>query len=527
MTLEELIGQRLVFGIPGTHITPEIVRHFKETHCGGLILYRINFEYPDQLRQLISDLENALQRRLLVTADMEGGRVIMFREGITVFPSNQALGQTGNTQYARAQGEQEGRELRRLGIDVNFAPVLDVLTEDYSPNIGIRAYGKDPELVAKMGAARLAAMQVEGLSACAKHFPGLGPATLDPHLQLPTILMSWPELEKVHLTPFYRAMRTAVHSMMTSHPLYPNLDPTPKTPATFSRKIVREFLRQKTGYKGVIFSDDLEMGAITALCPIGEAAVRATEAGHDVVLACHDMNAQRAVYEALLEAYKSKRLLQKELEESVQRVENLKAKRTTRFAEQPGTPARAQREQTVALELVKELCEKSVTVLQDGPSPRADASTAVIFPRLSDLDSRIMIEKELLDEAAFWKNRLEPLGLKAQVVLYGLDPMEAEIQSAVAAAESHEQTLLFIFDAHIHAAQKVLLESLQAKGKPLAVILLRDVYDLAYVQKNSLCVTNYGFRICDLDVITQKLFAKRLPPLAGTPSDPQIQGERR
>src|ERR1035437_2561837 len=293
MTLEEQIGSRLVFGVPGTTITPEIIRHFQETHAGGLILYRINFESPDQLRQLISNLENALGRRLLVCCDHEGGRVIMFRDGITVFHSNQAIGRTANTQLARQQGEQEGRELRRLGMDVNFAPVLDVLTEAYSPNIGIRAYGADPELVAKMGAARLSAMQVEGLSACAKHFPGLGPATLDPHLKLPVIKTTWPEMEKVHLIPFARAMRTAVQSIMTSHPLYPNLDPTPKTPATFSRKIVFDYLRKGTGYKGVIFSDDLEMGAIRAICSVGEAAVLAAQAGHDMILSCHDPDAQR------------------------------------------------------------------------------------------------------------------------------------------------------------------------------------------------------------------------------------------
>src|ERR1039457_1403902 len=110
MTLEELIGSRLVFGIPGTAITPEIVRHFQETHAGGLILYRINFESPDQTRKLISDLESPLGRRLLVTCDHEGGRVIMFRDGITVFPSNQALGRTGSAQLARQQGDQEGRD---------------------------------------------------------------------------------------------------------------------------------------------------------------------------------------------------------------------------------------------------------------------------------------------------------------------------------------------------------------------------------------------------------------------------------
>ena len=507
MTLEDLIGQRLVFGIPGTQITPDIVQHFKDTHCGGLILYRINFESPDQLRKLISDLENALGRRLLVTADMEGGRVIMFGESVTIFPSSQAFGQTGNTQYVRRQGEQEGRELRRLGIDVNFAPVLDVLTETYSPNIGIRAYGKDPELVAKMGAARISAMQVEGLSACAKHFPGLGPANLDPHLKLPTILVTWEELEKVHLTPFYRAMRTAVHSIMTSHPLYPNLDPTPKTPATFSRKIVKEFLRQKTGYKGVIFSDDLEMGAITELCPIGEAAIKAVEAGHDMVLACHDQKAQRAVYEALLEAYQSKRLPSKELEESVGRIEALKAKRTQRFLESPATPARAERERSEAQALVKEICSASVTVLQQGPALSAGSSTAVIFPRLSDLAARIMIEKNLLDETVFWKSRLEGPEIRPQIVLTAIEPNETEIQSAVAASAANDQTLLFVFDAHMYASQKALLDTVQSSAKRLAVILLRDVYDLEYVKANTLCLTNYGFRICDLDAVTNKLFS--------------------
>ena len=139
MRLEELVGQKLVIGIPGTSVTPEIISHFKELHAGGLILYRINFTSPAQLRQLLADLEEALGRRLLVVADHEGGRVIMFREGITVFPDNQAVGATGKVDYARRQGEMEARELRRLGLDVNLGPVLDVLTEAYSPNIGIRS----------------------------------------------------------------------------------------------------------------------------------------------------------------------------------------------------------------------------------------------------------------------------------------------------------------------------------------------------------------------------------------------------
>jgi beta-N-acetylhexosaminidase len=221
MTLAELVGERLVIGIPGTKITPMIVRHFQELHAGGLILYRINFVSPAQIKKLVADLEEALGRKLLVAADHEGGRVIMFRDGITVFPDNLAVGTAGKIDYARKQGEIEAKELRRLGLDVNLAPVLDVLTEAYSPNIGIRSYGKDWRLVAELGAARIAAMQKHGLSACAKHFPGKGHAPVDAHLGLPVIQSTWKEMEEVHLKPFVQAIQTGVDLVPKKSPPFP------------------------------------------------------------------------------------------------------------------------------------------------------------------------------------------------------------------------------------------------------------------------------------------------------------------
>ena len=202
----------------------------------------------------------------------------------------------------------EGRELRRLGVDVSFGPVLDVLTERYSPNIGIRSYGKDPELVGRFGAARIEGLQASGVSACAKHFPGKGHAPVDAHLGLPVIDSDWGDMHAVHLVPFMAAMAAGVDCLMTSHPLYPNLDPEPRTPATFSRLIVDDYLRGQVGYRGVVASDDLEMGAIADLCPIGEATVRAAAAGHDLLLVCHTEAAQRAAHQALLAAYRSRRL---------------------------------------------------------------------------------------------------------------------------------------------------------------------------------------------------------------------------
>src|SRR5262249_30769204 len=162
MTLEAMVGRQFVFGLAGPDVTDADLRLFEETGAGGLILYRRNFEGPERLAAALNRLESALGRRLLMTTDHEGGRIIMLGAGVTIFPDNLAVGTAGDVAFARRQGLIEGRELRRLGVDVSFGPVLDVLTERYSPNIGIRSYGKDPELVARFGAARIEGLQASG-----------------------------------------------------------------------------------------------------------------------------------------------------------------------------------------------------------------------------------------------------------------------------------------------------------------------------------------------------------------------------
>ncbi|MCM8776386.1 MAG: beta-N-acetylhexosaminidase, partial [Candidatus Omnitrophica bacterium] len=278
-TLEERVGQKLMFGISGTAVTGEIVKIFRKTHAGGLILFRRNFKTAPQSKSLIENLESALGRRLLVAVDHEGGRVVHLGEAVTLFPSNLTLGATGNEDYARRQGEIEAVELKRLGLDINLAPCLDVLTETFSPNIGIRSYGRDPELVARLGRARIQAMQTGGISACAKHFPGQGHSPLDAHLKLPCLDTSLEEMRRVHLRPFAEAIQAGVDLVMSSHPVYSQLDPT-GVPATFSRRIVHDCLRKELGFQNVIISDDLEMGALKGICPIGEAACRTAQAGH-------------------------------------------------------------------------------------------------------------------------------------------------------------------------------------------------------------------------------------------------------
>ena len=382
-------------------------------------------------------------------------------------------------------------------MDVNLGPVLDVLTEAYSPNIGIRAYGKDWRVVAAMGAARIAGMQQGGLSACAKHFPGKGHAPVDAHLGLPVIPSTWQEMEEVHLKPFVQAIQTGVDLVMSSHPYYPKLDPDPQKIATFSRRIIYDYLRGELKFEGVIASDDLEMGAIKALCPIGEAGILAAAAGHDLLLVCHDLQAQKEVYYNLLEAYKNKRLPLIELEESVARIERLKLKREQRFI--GGEPAA----EPAGVRLAARICRESVQVLQDEkrilPLKKGGGkSLGVILPQFSAFDAKIMIEKEVLPEKEFVRQEFQKFGINPTIQIISIEPAEAEIQQAVHLAKKSDLTILFCFDAHLYPANKNLLDALQSAARELVVDLLRDPYDAAYIKAGVACLTDFGWRACQI-----------------------------
>ena len=499
--LADLIGERLMIGLAGPDLRAEDIALFRDTRAAGLILYRRNFESPEQLHRLLSSLEAALGRRLLVATDHEGGRIVMLGRGVTIFPDNLAVGTAGEETFAFKEGLIEARELRRLGVDLNLGPCLDVLTERYSPNIGIRSYGKDARLVARYGVARIRGMARGGLAACAKHFPGKGHSPLDAHLRLPTIESTWEEMHASHLVPFHEAIAAGVACVMTSHPRYPNLDPA-GVPATFSRVIVEDYLRGQLRFRGVIVSDDLEMGAVTETCPIGEAAVRAAEAGHDLLLVCHTEAAERAATGALLDAYRSVRLPMRELEAAAERVRRLREARSVRF--EAGPPA-AERD---GLPLARAMATRAVTVTAPGPPDfrRAlNGRVAVVFPRFSELAPRITIEADVCDERRYLARVFGAGGVAPEVTLVGIEPTADEIATAVASAIAADATILFLYDAHLYPSNRALLDAVQDRARRLAAVLLRDPYDAALLAPPVLGIPAYGFRACQLEAVVARL----------------------
>lgn len=500
--LEDLVGAKLVIGFPGTKVTPAVVKQFRDTHAGGVIFYRINFESPEQLRKTITDLENALERKLLVCVDHEGGRVVMYRDGVTIFPDNLAFGNAGKVEYAKEAGRITAKELRALGTDINFSPCLDVLTDTYSPNIGIRSFGRDWKTVAEMGAAYVQALQQGGVSATVKHFPGLGHAPVDPHLKLPTILSTWEEMNQIHLQPFVATIKAGVDVVMSSHPRYPRLDPA--NIVSFSRRIMTDCLRDELGFKGLTCSDDLEMGAIREICPIDVAAVKTVAAGHDLILSCHDFESERKCFEGILEAYKGRLLPWNELEASVDRIAKMKAKRNRRF-EGPIGPDPAGKP------LAQKVAREGLVVVQDTQRllPLSDSvrkDVGIVFPQLSSLAKKIMVEKPFEDEIGFFEHYLSRFPETHVTELYKLDPDDEDIENAANLARRSSVTVFFCFDAHLHPNQQQLLAMLQRYARKLIVVLMRDPYSKTFLRPKDTGLSIFGWRQCQIEAAIDKIY---------------------
>jgi beta-N-acetylhexosaminidase len=257
---------------------------------------------------------------LFASIDHEGGRVARLAEGMTVVPSMREVGsRPDSVEHAALIGDLFARELRSCGFDLNFAPVVDVDSNPANPVIGARSFGADPAHVARCACAFIKAQQRGGVAACAKHFPGHGDTDRDSHLDLPRLPHAMDRLRSVELPPFAAAARAGVASMMSAHVVFDAVEAG--VPGTLSAKVIGGVLRSEIGFGGVVFSDDMEMAAIADRMPIGEACVRAIEAGIDCLLMCHRLDRQRAAIEALSDAMASGRLAERRVEESLARLD--------------------------------------------------------------------------------------------------------------------------------------------------------------------------------------------------------------
>ena len=322
-------GQLFMVGLPGPALDASTLKLIGEFGINNFIYFKRNVQSPEQLRKLSQDLRQACRDNglppPLIAIDQEGGSVTRLPPPFTQFPDARLL--AGSAEPEKALVDYAlvcSRELKSIGVNYNLAPVLDVCASGQEYFMERRALGENPKNVGRLGSLVIKEMQAGGIAACAKHFPGLGSASVDPHFHLPVVAKPESGIRRDDLEPFRQAIESGVASIMTSHTIYHHLDP--EYPATLSKKILTGLLRHELGYKGVIITDDLEMGAITGEGDAGRAALRAFEAGADLLLICQSQEKAIDGLKKTAAAIAKNPGLSVRMQESLQRVAAMRQK---------------------------------------------------------------------------------------------------------------------------------------------------------------------------------------------------------
>lgn len=287
--IDSCIGQLFMIGMPGLYLDEETESLIREYNIGGIVLFKRNIDNPIQVAELCRSIQAASMEYhgnpMFIAVDQEGGMVARLKEPFTIFPGNEAIGESIKpVKMAKEFARITAKEMRMVGLNMDLAPVMDVKRGIPDRHLGTRIFSDDPDKVGHLGGAVIETLQKKGVMAIAKHFPGLGLANFDPHQGNVTINYESEGVKKGQMRPFKNAIKKDVAGIMTSHAIYPDIDPD--SPATLSHRIVTGILREKLRYKGLILTDDLEMGAIQKSIGVAQGAAAAFMAGADLLLIC-------------------------------------------------------------------------------------------------------------------------------------------------------------------------------------------------------------------------------------------------
>lgn len=335
LSLRQQVGQLLIMGFDGVAMNSKLRTTLSSLEPGGVILFSRNIESAGQTWAFLRDCRTTTDMPMFLCVDMEGGTVDRLKEVIAPAPSAERVFGARNPRLFYSHGNLIGQEVRALGFNTDFAPVFDLRLEPSRSVLTSRAVSDDPEKAARYAKEFLAGMRLAKVLGCGKHFPGLGGAGLDTHKKLPAVKRTWRQMWEEDLLP-YRQLHHLLPFVMVAHATYPQVTHD-KLPASLSRKWMTEILREKIGYRGLIVSDDLEMGGVLAAGSIEEVAVETIRAGADIFLVCHNQELVWRAYEAVLhEAEKDRKFLSR-VTEAVVRITKFK-RRATELQDFPPEP---------------------------------------------------------------------------------------------------------------------------------------------------------------------------------------------
>src|SRR5699024_44679 len=324
MSLEEKIGQLIIAGLDGTEVTSQAEALVDSYHVGGFIFFSPNLETPNQTVQLIDDVKKLNQKKdipLFLSIDQEGGRVTRLPD-LDHMKTNEEIGTTYDSDFSYQTGKLLAEQLHAYGLQVNFAPSIDINSNPQNTVIGDRSLSHNAEDVSEYGIQMMQGMQDENIITSIKHFPGHGDTHEDSHEALPVIEKTEEQLKQMELIPFQDAIDAGADMVMVAHILLPELGTD--YPASMSKEVVAGLLRDEMNHDGVVITDDMTMGAIANHYGLAEASVLAIQAGVDIVLMAHGNDNIAATFEALKTAVEDGEITEERVDESVERILTLK-----------------------------------------------------------------------------------------------------------------------------------------------------------------------------------------------------------
>lgn len=336
LSANELIGQHMIIGISGPTLTSEEKKFIIENNISGVVLFARNCIEPKQIRDLCAEIQSLRHKMkdkapLFIGIDMEGGRVHRLKEPFTQWPPLKLIGDLDAPTVAFHFAQRMGTELIAVGINLDFAPCIDIFTNPLNTVIGDRAVSSDPYQVEKMCSALVRGYIKSGVLSCAKHFPGHGNTVIDSHEELPVEEADLKRLNEVELVPFKKALRSRVDMVMTAHILFKNIDPD--WPVTLSEVFLKGMIREDLRYRGLIITDDLDMKAMVKHYEPEQIPVRAMQAGADLLLYCNEPESPSIAIESLVGALAQGQLSKEDLMASHQRI--IEVKKVKLFAPDP------------------------------------------------------------------------------------------------------------------------------------------------------------------------------------------------
>jgi beta-N-acetylhexosaminidase len=336
LDLRQQVGQLLIMGFDGTDVSARLRSTLGTLNPGGVILFKRNIEEASQVHALLQNANRVVAPPMFLCVDMEGGSVDRLRDAIAAIPSVAEVAATRSAKLFRKHGRLIGDEIRSLGFNTDFAPCVDLRFEASKKVLGSRTVSDSPKRTIRYARAFLRGLDDAGIIGCGKHFPGLGEGTLDSHFDLPAIGKKWKELWKQDLLP-YRKLRKELPMVMVAHASYPDVTGD-KLPASLSKVWMRDILKKKIGFEGLIVSDDLEMGGVLAAAPIGEAAIQTLKAGADLMLVCHKEEHVWLAFESVYKFAEADRDFAKLIAKKAKRVLEFKRKSRSALTRIPAHP---------------------------------------------------------------------------------------------------------------------------------------------------------------------------------------------